>query len=153
MNDSFASMRLAAIPAAALAAFSALLFVAPAPAQAFGCGQATVGYSQLVLANQDVAAYYRLDETIGPVACDLAGDADGTYVGDYSLGQLGALAADSDGAVTLSGLGAVRIDVSDDLTLPDALTVEAWVNPASIAASETVLRKDGEYLLRLANGS
>jgi hypothetical protein len=130
-----------------------LVPAAPAPAQSTACGAANPGYARLLLADPSLRAYYRLDEPAGSVACDLAGSPDaGVYGGAYSLGQRGALAADTDAAARFSGAGAVRVASSPELNPTAALTLEAWVQPTSATRSETVLRKDRQYLLRLSNG-
>jgi hypothetical protein len=130
------------------------LLAGSAPAHKTDCGSSGSGYSSAVLATQGLAAYYRLDEATGSVACDLKGYADGVYMGMYRPGAAGALADDPDPAAEFLGLGTVRIGSTGSLDHPaNALTLEAWVKPATAAQSETVLRKDGEYLLRLTNGS
>jgi hypothetical protein len=137
----------------ALASGCLLVPAAPAAAQSTVCGAANPGYARLLLADPSLRAYYRLDEPAGPVACDLAGSPDdGRYSGVYSLGHRGALAADGDAAARFAGAGTIRIPSSPALNPTAALTLEAWVQPASTMTSETVLRKDGQYLLRLSNG-
>lgn len=143
-----------AVTATAVAACSLLLMPAvSASAQSDACGSTSPGYSRLVLVDEGLRAYYRLDETTGIVACDVAGDAHGWYGGEYSLGHTGALAADSDLAARFFGAGTVRVPLPGALNPTNALTVEAWIQPTAIAASETVLRKDRQYMLRLQNGS
>jgi len=137
----------------ALAVGCLLVPAAPAAAQSTACGAANPGYARLLLANPSLRAYYRLDEPAGPVACDLAGSPDdGRYSGAYSLGHRGALAADPDAAARFSGAGEIRVPSSPALNPTAALTLEAWVQPASTASTETVMRKDRQYLLRLSNG-
>jgi hypothetical protein len=137
----------------ALATGFLLVPAAPAVAQSTACGAANPGYARLLLADPSLRAYYRLDEPAGPVACDLAaGRDDGRYSGAYSLGHRGALVADPDAAARFSGAGTVRIPSSPELNPTAALTLEAWVQPAATTTSETVLRKGGQYLLRLSNG-
>jgi hypothetical protein len=130
-----------------------LLFAAPAGAQSGTCGAAGPGYSRLLMIDAGLRAYYRLDEAAASVACDLAGEADGYYSGGYSLGRSGALTGDGDTAVVLSGSGTVQVASSAALNPAGAVTVEAWVQPAATTSSETVVRKDRQYLLRLVNGS
>jgi hypothetical protein len=130
-----------------------LLFAGPAKTHPSGCDAPSPGYAKLLLADDELRAYYRLDEPAGPAACDLAGDADGEYRGEYSPGQTGALTADGDPAVHLGGAGSVRIRSAAALNPTGSLSVEAWVQPDSIAPSETLLRKDGQYMLRLVGGS
>ena len=127
---------------------SSLLLVSAGQAHAPSAGcAAEPGYARLLVAGEDLRAYYRLGESFGFSACDLAGGADGTYAGEFSLGQEGALAGSGDPAVRFSGAGTVRVRSSAALNPTGGLTVEAWVRPAAIAPSETVLRKDGQYML------
>ncbi|MDQ3890559.1 MAG: LamG domain-containing protein [Actinomycetota bacterium] len=143
--------------AAVLGAMFALLFATPASAQASPCGSASPGYSQLVLASQSLRAYYRLDEAAGlsegadAVACDLAGENEGAFTGALPLAVPGALVSDPDPGASFSGLGSVRVSSSSSLSPRYGLTLEAWVKPA--LASGTLVRKDGQYLLRLVDGS
>ena len=130
----------------------ALLAGAPA-AQARDCATPAAGYARAVLATEALRAYFRLGETAGPVACDSAGEAEGTFSGDVGLGRPGALATDADSAADFARAGTVRVPSSDALSPGDELTLEAWVKPASNTASETVVRKDRQYLLRLVGGS
>ncbi|MDQ3858570.1 MAG: LamG domain-containing protein, partial [Actinomycetota bacterium] len=135
----------------------ALLFATPASAQASPCGSASPGYSRLVLASQSLRAYYRLDEAAGlsegadAVACDLKGENEGTFTGALPLAVPGALASDPDLGASFSGLGTVSVDSSPSLNPRYALALEAWVKPVS--PSGTLVRKGGQYLLRLVDGS
>src|SRR5215216_4033908 len=92
---------------AALTALAVAVSATPSRAQSSGCADATPGYSRLVLAMEELRTYYRLSD-VGPVACDLAGSADGSYNGGYVQGAPGALGADADTAVRLSGSGSIR---------------------------------------------
>jgi Concanavalin A-like lectin/glucanases superfamily len=140
------------VVAIALATGSLLVAAAPAAAQSTGCGSTGPGYARLLLADESLRAYYRLGEPAGSTqACDLAGSAGGTYSGHYTLGHSGAL-TDGDLAARFLGTGTVRVASAPVLNPIDAVTVEAWVQPASIAPSETVLRKDMQYMLRLVEG-
>ena len=140
------------VTVAAVSLLMALL-AAPAQAQTSDCAPVAAGYAPLLLVDDDLRAYYRLGERSGAVACDHSGGADAAYRGTFALGQVGALAADDDPGVRLGGAGTVRAPSSAALNPTSALTVEAWVQPTSIATSETVLRKDGQYMLRLVEGS
>ena len=60
-------------------------------------------YSSTVLADAPVA-YWRLGESAGTAMVDSTANANsGTYQGGYTLGQPGAIAGDSDTAVTFGG--------------------------------------------------
>ena len=116
------------------------------------CGQADGSYSSLVRATSGLRAYWRLGETSGTVACDFAGTSHGAYAGGYSLGRPGALVGEGDRAAGFSGSGSVRVRSGSALNPTGALTLEAWVRPTSATRSETIVRKDGQYLLRLDRG-
>jgi hypothetical protein len=116
------------------------------------CGSAGSGYGQLVLGTPGLRAYYRLGERSGTTACELVAGRNGTLAGSVALGQAGALAGDPDTSAGLAGGGSVRVPPSSALSSARGLSVEAWVRPAAVTGSQTVMRKDGEYLLR-ADGS
>src|SRR5919205_3781230 len=92
-----------------IALCAVLLLGAPAVASA-DCGPTQAGYPSLVLAAPDLRAYWGLDETTGPVACDRADGDDGTYGGVYSLGHAGALPDDT--GLLLSGDGTISVPSS-----------------------------------------
>jgi Concanavalin A-like lectin/glucanases superfamily len=116
------------------------------------CSSGGTTYGRLVLGTAGVRAYYRLGERSGTSACDLVAGRNGTFGGTVSLGQTGALSGDPDTSIALAGGGWVRVPSSSALSSASALTVEAWMRPASLSTSQTLVRKDGEYLLR-ADGS
>jgi hypothetical protein len=116
------------------------------------CGSVGTGYGPRVLGTAGVRAYYRLGERSGSTACELVAGRNGTLGGGVSLGQTGALAGDPDASAGLAGAGWVRGPSSSALSSSRALSLEAWIRPASVSTSQTVVRKDGEYLLR-ADGS
>lgn len=94
-------------------------------------------YSSVVLANAPVG-YWRLGEAGGPTAFDSSGNGDdGTYFGNPTFGQPGAIANDPDTAIGLNGFGS-----GDYVEIPDpaaalfsqptsglGLTVEVWMRP------------------------
>jgi hypothetical protein len=112
------------------------------------CASAGTSYGRLVLGTAGVRAYYRLGDRSGATACELVAGRNGTFGGTVYLGQPGAVAADSDTSVALAGEGWVRVPSSSALSAASALTLEAWMRPASLNPSQTLVRKDGEYLLR-----
>jgi len=112
------------------------------------CASAGTGYGRLVLGTAGVRAYYRLGERSGTTTCELVAGRNGTFGGTVTLGQTGAVAADPDTSVGLAGAGWVRVPSSSALSSASALTVEAWMRPASLSSSQTLARKDGEYLIR-----
>ncbi len=94
-------------------------------------------YSSVVLAKGPVG-YWRLGEASGPTAADAAGNGyDGTYLGNPTFGQSGAIVNDPDTAIGLNGP-----DSRDYVEIPDpdsqafsqptsgvGLTVEVWMRP------------------------
>lgn len=100
---------------------------------------ASNAYSSVVLAKGPVG-YWRLGELAGPTASDSSGDGyDGSYFGNPTLGQPGAINGDPDTAVRFNGPGSrdyVEIpdpaDGSSAFSQPTSglgLTVEAWMRP------------------------
>jgi hypothetical protein len=94
-------------------------------------------YESVVLAKQPVG-YWRLGEQLGPTAVDTSGFGfDGTYIGNPTLGQAGALVNDQDTAVGLNGPESrdyvqVPDPVSQAFSQPTSglgLTVEVWMRP------------------------
>jgi hypothetical protein len=89
-------------------------------------------YSDGVLAKGPVA-YWRLGETEGPVAVDQTANAyNGTYFGNPTFGQDGAIHDDPDTAIGCNGGDYVEIPDSMDFSQPTSgygLTVEVWMRP------------------------
>jgi hypothetical protein len=113
------------------------------------CDAVEPGYRSLVRTEPGLSAYWPLGDATGLVACDVAGGRHGTYAGAFLVGQSSALGGGGTGAVFTGG-GWVRVAAHPALSPAHALTLEAWVQPSSVSRSQTVVRKDGEYLLRLA---
>jgi hypothetical protein len=135
-----------------VALLGAAFAAAPASAAAADCPGLASPYSDAVLETTGLRSYHRLAEASGSAACDSAGGNAGTYAGSYALGTPGAIAG-GDRAVSLSGTGGhVRVPSSTALNPTGPLTLEAWVRPSSAEPSQTVIRKDGQYLLRLSGG-
>ena len=86
-------------------------------------GESGVPYESQILADGP-SHYWRLGEASGTVAIDSIGGADGTITGGVTLSQPGAT-ADGNTAMTFNGTTG-RID-TPSVTLPTAVTVEAWV--------------------------
>ncbi len=94
-------------------------------------------YSSVVLAKGPVG-YWRLGEASGPTAADASGNGyDGTYLGNPTFGQSGAIVNDPDTAIGFNGP-----DSLDYVEMPDpdsqafsqptsglGLTVEVWMRP------------------------
>jgi hypothetical protein len=92
----------------------------------------SLAYRDAVLA-KDPVAYWRLGEAAGPTAVDETGNGhDGTYFGDPSYGQLGAIQGDPNTAVQFNGEDYVEIPDSINFSQPtstNGLTVEVWMRP------------------------
>ncbi len=101
-------------------------------------------YSSVVLAKGPVG-YWRLGEASGPSAADASGNGyDGTYLGNPTFGQSGAIVNDPDTAIGLNGP-----DSRDYVEIPDpdsqafsqptskvGLTVEVWMRPDVLCSQE-----------------
>ena len=94
-------------------------------------------YSSIVLAKGPVG-YWRLGEAAGPTAVDASGNgSDGTYLGNPSFGDAGAVGNDPDTAVCFNGPSwrdyvEIPDPVSQAFSQPTSgqgLTVEAWMRP------------------------
>lgn len=109
-------------------------------------------YASTVLADNPVS-YWRLSESSGTAAVDQRGANPGTYRNSPVLGDPSLLASDpGDTAVRLGGIGGnVAVADSNSLDLTSALTLEAWINPASLPAAggfASVLSKPEAYSLQ-----
>ncbi|MCU1380832.1 MAG: Alkaline phosphatase [Acidimicrobiales bacterium] len=146
--------RVTAIVGASQSAPSASVSAAPfAPVGAPRCGTRSP-YTDAVLGAAGVAAYWRLGETTGTVACDSAGTADGGYQNGVVLGQPGLVVAGADPSVRLDGTNDyVHIPNGPRLNPVNGITIEAWVHPTTRPTSQTVVRKEGQYLVRLVDQS
>ncbi len=98
-------------------------------------------------------AYWRLGEASGIVARNEITTADGEYRGGFTLGLSGAPSSDANTAASFNGTsGTVRALNSPSLNPTGGLTIETWVRPASLSVASSLLRKEGQYLLRLQPG-
>ncbi len=94
------------------------------------------GYAAVVMASGPVA-YWPLNESVGPVAMELWGGYNGTYVANYTNGVPGPVVTGSTGTA-FEGLNPSGLDVPYSPNLnPTVFTVEGWVNPANAAATQT----------------
>src|SRR3954454_7897386 len=118
---------------------------------AAACPAPTTGYSGAVMGTSGLAAYWRLGETSGAIACDATGVNSGTYQGAYTLGAPGGISGDSNTAVSLDGnTGQVSVPDSSSLDTGDAFSIEAWVKRASPVGGvwEVIVSKQsGSWLL------
>src|SRR5262245_22525465 len=94
-------------------------------------------HRNVVLAKGPVG-YWRLGEQAGPTALDASGHgSDGTYFGNPTLGQLGAIVNDPDTAIGFNGPGSrdyveIPNPVTQEFSQPTSglgLTVEVWMRP------------------------
>ena len=95
----------------------------------------SLAYRDAVLAKGPVA-YWRLGESDGPTAFDETQNAyDGTYIGNSTFGQLGAIQNDPDTAIQCNGQDYVEIPDSLDFSQPTSgqgLSVEVWLRPDAL---------------------
>ncbi len=107
---------------------------------------AAASYRDLIL-GEGPAAYWRLGDKPGSsVAVDETNNGNnGTYAGGINLGAPGAIAGDSNQAVSMDGTG--RVDVGDKLDFVGnrALSLEAWI--AVPGAQEPGIVTKGGYRL------
>ena len=121
------------------------------PFASTSCPTSSSSYKSAIMGTSGLASYWRLDEASGTTACDSKGSNRGTYQSGVTLGQAGALSGDSNSAVDLNGTtGSVTIPSSASLDPSAQISLEAWVRPRRLDVSQTVARKDQQYLLRLA---
>jgi acid phosphatase type 7 len=111
-------------------------------------------YTDAVMSAPGPVGYWRLGEASGTTACDSIGTSNGTYRYGYRLAQPGLLVGDGNTSVALDGTsGSLNIPSVTRLNPGGAFSLEAWVNPATVTTSQTVMRKEGQFLLRLTSGS
>lgn len=109
-------------------------------------------YQALVMAASP-GAYWRLGESSGTIAVDETGASNGTYAGGHTLGAGGALANDSNTAVDLDGTsGRISAPSVTALDLTSQVSIEAWVNPDSLAGTRWIVNKGTFYYLYISNG-
>jgi len=95
-------------------------------------------YEDTVLADSP-AGFWSLGETSGTVATDLTGFGDGQDLGAYAQGDSGPVINPASKATNFSGANAyVRLNHTT-LLEPPAVSVEAWIKPASVPASNQML--------------
>ena len=123
-----------------------------AAALAGSAGAATGPYPAAALADAPVA-YWRLGEGTGTVAADASTSKISATYTAVTLKAAGALAGDTDTAITLAGTGFAEAPVSAKLNPPAAVSVEAWVKPTggtgkqrAVVASRSTDNTAGYYL-------
>jgi len=107
-------------------------------------------YSSVINATTGIVSYWRLGESSGTTATDGPGTNNGTYTGGYTLSVAGALAGDSDKAVTFNGTtGYVAVGNPASLQVGTG-TVEAWIYTASAGTSwRNIIMKANAYNVAL----
>jgi PKD repeat protein len=89
-------------------------------------GGTSGSYAQQILATPGIRHFWRMGERTGTTLADAAGGAAATTSGSPTLGAAGALAGDTDTAVTFDGIDdAARATVN--LSSTTAITVEMWL--------------------------
>ena len=95
-------------------------------------------YAETVMAD-DPLSYWRFGETSGTVAADSAGTTPGTYTGGFTLGADGAIAGDSNKAVTFDGTsGYAAMGDVFNFAGTTSMSLELWLKPA---AADTSFRR------------
>ena len=112
----------------------------------------TSDYSLAALADSPVS-YWRLSEGNGTTAADTKVTNNGVYTNNPTLGASGLIASDpASKAVRFDGVNDyVAINNSASLSIPTAVTLEAWINPESIPAAgsfASVITKPESYSIQ-----
>lgn len=111
-------------------------------------------YTDAVLSSPMPVSYWRLGETSGTKACDSVGASSGLYRHGFVLDRPGLIVKDANTSLALDGLsGYVNIPSAPALNPTSSFSGEAWVAPSTVSTSQTVLRKDDQYLLRVLGDS
>ena len=108
----------------------------------------------MVLADSPVS-FWRLGEAGGTTAADTAGGDPGTYAGGVTLGSSGALAGETDTAVTLDGTNDyVGVPDSSRLDVGDVFSLELWAKRARTNGEEyLVFKGGGQFAVYFAAGT
>jgi hypothetical protein len=99
-----------------------------------GGGDADAGSAYAAeVAKDNPLSWWRLGEKSGNVARDEQGVRGGTYVGNVTLGEPGAIIGDPDTAAKLDGTsGCVRIADTFEFEGKATFSIEMWIKPASV---------------------
>ena len=102
-------------------------------------------YASNVLADSP-ASYWRLGERSGTVAADSAGSNPGTIKSGVTLGQPGAITADTDTAMGFNGsTGYVSVPNSSSLNFSGDFSLEAWALPSAVPTSDGAIIHKGSF--------
>ncbi len=125
------------------------------------CSTSTLTYvhvpplRDVVLADAPVG-YWRFGEPSGTTALDWSTNANnGTYINGPLLGVPGALAGDTDTAVSMDGVNdSVRVPDHNTLDVGDSFTAEGWIKRSSTAQTHTMMVKGFQIVvMNAANGN
>jgi hypothetical protein len=123
----------------------------PASAAPVGCSPRQSSYSSAISSTPGLVGYWRLGESSGTVACDSTTHNNGAYVGGFTLGAPGAIAADPDTALTLDGSsGQVGVPAASSLNVGDTFTIEAWVKRGALNTGHNEViasKQEGAWVL------
>ena len=99
-------------------------------------------------------AYWRLGEAAGTAAADQTAFGNtGSYQGSPKLGQAGIVPVAQSTAASFDGTDdSMRAPSTSALSPTAALSLETWIRPSALPASTaTLMRKDGQYMLRISS--
>jgi len=117
-------------------------------------GGSASGYSQSVL-NDDPCGYWRLGESMLPVASDSSGvGSHGTYIAGVTLEAPGAVVGDADTAASFDGAGQTKLEILADYEFigTQEFSVELWVNPPALTTGYPTLIGQFDDLTTVKNG-
>lgn len=105
--------------------------------------------------DESLVLYFSFDEATGNTIKDLSGKGNtGTLKGDAKLTNEGKVGK----GLSLSGNGYVEVPDSKTLDIDDAITLEAWIKPSTLAGMRSIMTKGGytlevneNYSLRIQN--
>ena len=92
-------------------------------------------YPETVMADSPLS-YWRFGESNGTTAHDSVGTTNGTYLANFTLGATGAIANDTNTAVTFDGMsGYVSMGSAFNFAGTASMSIELWVKPAPADSS------------------
>jgi hypothetical protein len=103
-----------------------------------------LSYSTTVLATTGLVGYWRLGEPSGATATDATAATNGAYVNTPTLGVTGALAGDTDTAVTFTAASTQYVTIaSNPSTATDNFGIECWLKLPSLTDQLGVVVSNG----------
>jgi hypothetical protein len=104
-------------------------------------------YSDLILSEAGLAAYYRYEEPSGTAANDSKGTNDGTHVGGAMSGQTSLVPQAADFSVFYDGTNdGTTIPSSAALEITGELSLEAWIKPQALTDAAGINTIFAKYL-------